>query len=121
MTRNMFTTNSGLIANTTMYMYMYELRYTTASADHSVCKCIVSRSPLVDTIFEVSYLILVEEYPYARGELFLCFLLLFHHVGEVEAQRAYVDASLGKVILCHVVVVRVVQQGLYVIQCTMHE
>ena len=104
MTRNMFTTNSGLIANTTMYMYMYELRYTTASADHSVCKCVVSHSPLVDTIFEVSYLILVEEYPIARGEL-------FH----------YVDASLGKVILCHVVIVRVVQQSLYVVQCAVYE
>ena len=69
-----------------------------------MCKCIVSRSPLVDTIFEVSYLILVEEYPNARGELFHGLLLLFHHVGEVEAEQAYVDASLGKVILCHVVI-----------------
>ena len=41
-----------------------------------------------------------------------CILLLFHHVGQVEADRANVDPSLGKVHLRHVVVVGVVQQRL---------
>ena len=58
------------------------------------------------------YLILLEEHTYPRRQLLDRILLLFHHVGQVEADRANVNPSLGKVHLRHVVVVRVVQQRL---------
>ena len=58
------------------------------------------------------YLILFKEHANPRRQLLDRILLLFHHVGQVEADGANVDPSLGKVHLRHVVVVGVVQQRL---------
>ena len=44
-----------------------------------------------------SYFILLEEHSNTRGELFDGVFLLLHHVGEVETDRAHVNAPLGKV------------------------